>query len=185
MKTLSCNLRTSSSIAGVILLLCMTAARGQTGEQEKADEPSFERRSIDQAIKDWKVFAGEQTEPMQSHIVMRWPNNVRGTKDGATVLLTKSGRPQAACCIYTWQGNELHYGFRSLSTKLVSAEVDGEFAWHPKDPGIEYHVLPDAPEPATIASGRLLQMRQSSRRFSSKYIESKTKSYELRLLSKP
>ncbi|MBC8354333.1 MAG: hypothetical protein H8E66_20250 [Planctomycetes bacterium] len=187
MNSLTLNIRTSVSLAVVLLYAAATGAQtaDERTTQESPDEPSFERHVIDQAIKDLKVFAGELTEPMHSHIVMRWPNNVRGTKDGATVLLTHDGRPQAACCVYTWQGHELHYGFGSLSTKPVSAEVDGEVAWRPKDAGVEFRVLPDAPEPATKAASRLLQMRQLSRRFGSKCIESKTKSYELRLLSKP
>ena len=176
-----------SSLA--VLLLCAAASSAQTTDQrlerKNADELSPERQLIDQAIKNLKVYAGDQTKPMQSHIVMRWPNNVRGTRDGATIILTDAGRPQAACCIYTWQGKELHYCFGSLSTKHVSAEVDGEIVWHPKDPGIEYRLMPVATEPAANAAGRLRQMRQLSRRFGSRYVESKTKSYELRLIPRP
>lgn len=185
MKTLISNRWDFLGLLGVISILAATPSNGQIADQTSPEAPSFERRIIDQAIKELKVFADEQTEPMQSHVVMRWPNNVRGTRDGATVLLTDGGRPKAACCIYTWQGNELHYGLGSLSTQPVTAEVDGKVAWRPKDSGIEYRPLPGAPAPAGNAALRLRQMRELSRRFGSRYVENATTSDELRLIPKP
>jgi hypothetical protein len=177
------------TLVPLLAILCSSWASAQTTRENATNnglgEPSFERRLIDQAIKDLKVYADGQSAPMQLHIVMRWPNNVRGTTDGATVMLTENGRPAAACCIYTWQDKELHYGFGSLSSKPVSAEIDGESAWHPQEPGVEFHLIPDAPEPTTNALGRLRQMRELSRRFSSRYYESATKFDELRLIPKP
>ncbi len=77
--------------------------------------------------------------------------------DGAVFLFTdEAGRPEAAIQTFLERSDQLPNGkwiheFTSLSTALLIARRDGSRRWHPAEPGLEFHPVPDAPKPADAA----------------------------------
>ena len=59
---------------------------------------------------------------MKPRILLRWPNPIRGSRDGATVIWTEEGRPQAVCCVYIWNDRDIiALAFGSMSTGPLSS----------------------------------------------------------------
>jgi hypothetical protein len=172
----------------MLMLLIPALVIAQDSEPTKAgsEEQTVERKLIDRTFSDMKVYFGDtSTNPMESRIVLRWPNPVRHTEHGATAIFIEKGRPQAVCCVWTERGS-LSFCFGLLSSGPVRAELDGEPLWHPRTRGpsvTHFRSIPDAPAPAKTASMRLRQMKDLAQRFGSKMVEPQTGSHEpLRLL---
>ena len=104
-----------------LILLPSTSALG--------DDPQLElRRLIDESIGWIDVLPNVDggIEPLKPVMAMRWPNAVRGSTDGATVLwVSEIGRPEAATAIFSWGGLFVHE-FDSLSRSKIVAKLDGE-----------------------------------------------------------
>lgn len=183
--------RSSYSLTMLVLLVpsLMTAQVSEQGKAEAEKEQSFERKLIDRTISKLKFHLGDtSTKPMESRVLLRWPNPVRNVDDGATAIWIEKGRPQAVCCVWTDNGH-LSFCFGLLSTGPVLAELDGQTLWHPQRPGpsmTSFRPIPDAPAPAKTASVRLRQMKDLARRFGSKMVDPQNESHEpLRLLPSP
>lgn len=133
------------------------------------------------------VPADDPATPLKHETIMRWANNSRGSQNGATMIWIKSGRPEAVCCIYPWQGQLLHE-FDSLSTGLIKGLRDGQVVWQPKSAGLTMTEIPNAMEPAATASRRKLQLRELSRQFKgimTGWKDDDSDREELRLLGQP
>ncbi len=99
--------------------------------------------------------------------VLRWANNTRNTVDGITFIWVGKGRPEVAACIYMWGPTAIRHNFQSLSRGRIVAERNGQPAWHPREPGVEFHRVPDAGPPSDSERVRLSQMKTLARRFTS------------------
>lgn len=161
----------------------------------RADEPSSEREArkpdeprerIVRAAQEFKLFIGPEKLPleMQKEPAFRWPNPTRETPEGATLVWTLRGRPEAMACVWRNNNGNQSWAIHSLSESPLSAERDGSVIWAPKSAGINLQPLKNAPPPAkTTAATRLTQMRNLARRFRCRL--SGKAGEELRLLPQP
>jgi len=104
-----------------------------------------------------------KTLTMETRSLLNWSNAERGTAVGAVFLWTYEGRPEMIACAFG-RGKSLRHEFHSLSTQPIMAELAGTRV-HRFKPGIEWHELADAPEPAASRALRLAQMRRQAERF--------------------
>jgi len=156
-------------------------ARGEDKDRASADDES--RDAIVRAARGYKLFLGPDRRPleMQPEPVLRWPNAVRGTKEGATFVWTLDGRPEAIACI--WEHGVLSNAFQSLASEKLVAQYGGQTVWHPDKPGLSLKAFETAPQPADSATKRLSQMKELARRFSCRLAAEKGE--ELRLMPRP
>ena len=146
------------------------------------------RKLMDESLAwDELFFKEESATPMAVRVAMRWANNTRGSEDGMTVLYLADGRPEAVCCVYPWEKSLIHE-FDSLSRGTLIGKRDGVFVWRPEKPGVQFHPIPDADEPADKPVARLRQMKTFASQFSSTMLgwrADKKDREPLRLLPQP
>jgi hypothetical protein len=97
--------------------------------------------------------------------LLRWSDPVITVLDGITIIWTDGGRPVATIDIWVRADGETHHTLQSLSEAPLTGERDGTTVWHPSDPGLVFHRLPDERSPASTARQRLIQMRRLLRGF--------------------
>ena len=100
---------------------------------------------------------------MEPRSLLNFSNAERGTFAGAAFLWTHAGRPEMIACAYG-RGQWLRHEFHSLSGEPIVAERAGSRV-HRFKPGLQWHDLPDAPEPVASRPLRLAQMRRQAERF--------------------
>lgn len=101
---------------------------------------------------------------MKNLTVLRWANNTRGSKNGATLIWIHKGRPEAACYIFPWNGSMTHE-FDSLSRGKIRCMRDGEIVWRPAKRGVEFAEISGADPPMKSTAGRKLQLSKLAREF--------------------
>src|SRR5579863_6525238 len=166
------------------LVFCLSSVpRSQGDDDAPAQAASEARDAIVRAARGYQLSLGHEQRPleMQPEPVLRWPNAVRGTPEGATFVWTLDGRPEAIACI--WQNGSLSNAFHSLGDGKVIAQYGGRTVWHSEKPGLELKQVPKSPPPADSAIKRLSQMKDVARRFTCRLTEAKGE--ELRLLPRP
>jgi len=124
--------------------------------------------------------------------LLRWSNPVSGIEDGALWLWTKDGRPVACLDTFsTSKGKTYSHQCQSLAENPFVCQVDGQVRWSPQQPGVTYSPVPEAPQPASTPSARLIQMRAIAREFTveddfkTRFREPEFHTHELRLLTQP
>ncbi len=158
----------------------------------RSDEPQPERTQlevdIDRSLERYKVYLGDESQPMTALPVLTWDNPLAGTVGKfRTVIFVKDGQAKAVCCI--WQGgNQLYHEFGSLTRASLRAELDGQKSWSFDAGLVEFQKIPDADPPADEPRRRLLQMKNLIQRFGA--IETMNRKMEpareqLRLLPTP
>jgi hypothetical protein len=174
--------------AAALLLLMGRGAVAEDGATDAAKEPATLREMIDAAIERCQVFSDAQsTRPAEARVVLRWANNARGSEDGTTILYIHEGRPLAAGCLYPWDGRLIH-DFEAISGQGVVARRDGNVVWQPRESGVKFADIPDAPSPESTRAQRLRQMKSLAGQFQSTMLGWKaddTDREELRLLPRP
>jgi hypothetical protein len=99
-----------------------------------------------------------------------------------------TGRPLAVQKIelYSRRNGSLHwfYCMASLSEGLIHGLWRDGTRWSAKKSGVEMRVLPEEPKPSASAIGRLVQMKNIARRFSSRMADPPTEE-QMRLLARP
>ena len=131
----------------------------------------------------YTVTVGGEPADLRPEPLLRWTNPIRKTADGAVYLWTRDGRPAAALCVYV-TARGLDHEWQSLSEGRAAATYPGGADWTPDGPGLAFRPLPEAPEPAETAIGRLVQMRALARRFSAT-VNRPPEAQEVRLLPQP
>jgi hypothetical protein len=139
---------------------------------------SFEVRLDD------KREATREAEP-----ALRWINTIGHATDAAMFLWVHEGRPVAVGSTFVTDGVVGHE-FQSLALEPLAVRYKGKVIWEPKEPGIKFQRLIDAPVPADSARQRISQIKTLARRFHSEAIKSppayqENDVRELRLLTKP
>jgi hypothetical protein len=159
-----------------------------TSFAQEPTEPKSLRELIDRAVMQIEVFPNSEAQDAAKPLVaLRWANNARGSEDGMTLLYVADGRPLAAACLYPWDKRLVH-DFESISRGAIVARRDSQLIWQPKEAGVRFAPIPDAPPPAETAAQRLRQMKSLSEDFQSAMLGWKADSTdreELRLLPKP
>ena len=156
------------------LLLLIIAAQVVAQEAAKTSDETSPPKSVsplrklmDESLTWDELFVSDTSAtPMTARVAMRWANNTRGSETGMTVLYLASGRPEAACGIYPWDGKLVHE-FDSLSRGRLIAKREGAVAWTPDKPGVEFQAIPDADAPTEMPATRLRQMKSLAGQFSS------------------
>lgn len=153
-----------------------------------ASEPKSLRELIDAAVTSIDVLAdADAKEPAKPLVALRWANNTRGSEDGMTLLYVSEGRPLATACLYPWAKRLVH-DFESISRGNIVARQDSQIVWQPKESGVKFAPIPDAPPPEATPAQRLRQMKSLAEQFQSSMLGWKADSTdreELRLLPRP
>ncbi len=117
----------------------------------------------------------------------RWTDPTRETSDGSLWAWRSSGRPIAVMTIefHAIKPETWSFELVSLSTGLVEA-VDHQLRWTPRNAGVVFREVPDAPAPAAGETERLRQMVDFLKRFSAdEFWDVTAQAYTLRLLPHP
>lgn len=159
------------------------------GADESESAPATLREMIDAAVTQIEVLPAGDDEPARPIVALRWANNQRGSEDGLTILYVHEGRPLATACLYPWAGSLIH-DFEALGRGKIEARRKGTAAvlWQPKESGVVFADIPDAPPPDATAAGRLRQLKMLAEQFQSTMLGWKpddTDREELRLLPRP
>jgi hypothetical protein len=170
-------------------LVALVLLSGQAVAVEDAPrEPASLRELMDAAVTQFDVFASDEAEkPATAQVALRWANNTRGSEDGLTLLYIHEGRPLAAACLYPWDGRLVH-DFEAISEDKIVAKKDGQVVWRPRESGVKFAEIPDAPAPEATPAQRLRQMKVLAEQFQSSMLGWKADSSdreELRLLTRP
>jgi hypothetical protein len=129
--------------------------------------------------------AGQQPLKLVEKPIMRWAND--DDWSGDVYVWTHAGRPEVVGCMLSGPSGEANrnvfHEFHLLAKDPIGpADLLTKRRWMPKQ-GLELITVADAPEPAKTSAGRLLQMRQISRKFTA-HMEADGR-WELRLLPQP
>jgi hypothetical protein len=121
---------------------------------------------------------------------MRWTNTIGHATDAALFFWMHDGRPVAVGTTFVTDHVAVGQEFQSLALEPVEARRRGRTIWEPREPGIEFRPMADAPKPADTARGRLSQIKTLARRFRAEAIKSppayqENDVRELRLLAQP
>jgi hypothetical protein len=118
--------------------------------------------------------------------VMRWASE--GDFNGEVYVWTHQGAATIVGCIFSGpQGKNargIYHEFHSLCPNPLYAGERGGSGWLPREPGIKFEPVPDAPNPAEGQVRRLTQMRDLARRYTSQVHRNNSK-WEMRLLPQP
>jgi hypothetical protein len=178
----------TQSIWLLLLAVAFSLQAPLRAEDETSKEPENLRELIDQSLDWFQVYPSpEAKEPCKTITALRWANNSRGSEDGITLLYVSGGKPYAAACVYPW-AKRLEHDFQSLSRGPLVARRDGGTVWNPKEPGVTFADIPDAPAPEASPTGRLRQLKSLTERFSAVMLGWKSDNSdreELRLLPRP
>lgn len=168
-----------------MLVAVMLAAMGASGNEPTAMKL---RKAIDNSIDWYQLFPNHDAViPMEAVTALRWPNNIRGSTDGATVIWIANGRPEVVAAIFPWENRFIHE-FDSLSRGTIVARRDDEIVWTPKTMGLEFRLIDDAPAPAATSAARLRQMKSLTNQFKATllgWLPDNSQREELRMMSRP
>jgi hypothetical protein len=125
--------------------------------------------------------------PLVREPLHRWNDPTGDISDGSLWAWRSSGRPIAVMTIewHSIQPETWSFEFISLSTGLVEA-TDRRLQWTPRQAGLRFREIPNAPPPAGGEAQRLWQMKDLLKRFSAdEFWNVSRQEYALRLLPRP
>jgi hypothetical protein len=176
-------------------------AAGQEGgpapaEDEVAKRQAAWRELLDRQPAEYKIYLDTKEKTaltLRKAPVLRWANYTRfdtlKVRDAATYVWTAQGCPQVVACVFPVdEGTAIRLDMGSLARSGLIAERDGRRVWYPKEPGVTFQPVPDAPMPAESAAARLRQMKTLAIRFTSTLLQWRDDAgdrEELRMLPQP
>jgi hypothetical protein len=151
------------------LVAIVSAAARADAPQDAANHKERLKRldaQFQQSLGWYRVSAGPDSEVIKPQSVLRWTNATRGQEGEPTLILwSDRGRPLALSSVYPWDGF-LVYDCVSLARGVgLTAREDGRTVWSPVTAGVTFRDVPDAPEPAKAAAGRLAQAKAIAERY--------------------
>jgi len=172
------------------LILCTVCVATQCASAQPAERESTTVAEFRQSAAEYEMGFTDGGAPFQFNMqpVFSWTNPARTQEEGVLFVWTHNGRPEAlGCCFNYFYNDKEHrkHELHSLATQPIKATIDGAPMWHPKQAGVTFKPIPDAPKPRDTANRNKLQVRRLSRRFSGKLIDSDGEVAELRLLPAP
>lgn len=126
--------------------------------------------------------------------LFRFNDSAREFHDGSMWGWGKPGRPEAVLCLSLMDsdpsGPRWLFEINSLSSGKVAADGIPNVTWPPREPGLDFKAIPNAPEAESTEAKRLRQLKDLARRFSGferfrKENANAPERYELRLLPQP
>jgi len=183
-----CCWRMSRCLVSVALIVVAPHPALVGQEAKPPAEPKSLREMIDAAVNAIDVLAdADAKEAAKPLVALRWANNARGSEDGLTLLYVFEGKPLATACLYPWAGRLVH-DFESISRGNIVARKNSQLVWQPKQSGVQFARIPDAPPPEATPAQRLRQIKSLAEQFQSSMLGWKADSTdreELRLLPRP
>ena len=168
----------------LLVAIAILSFQSDSSEQEGAgDKAQFERwqkyyrriaaQYVMQQGKDPATRLKLEPEP-----VLSYANPGGGGRGhGAIFVWTRDGRPEIVGAIWSRQTGEQRYvihEMHSLSLEPLTATRSDKVFWAPRGPGIEPFLIPGAPQPASTAPLRMVQMRNLAREFSATTVRGST-----------
>jgi hypothetical protein len=109
---------------------------------------------------------GEDIERVENP-VLRYTEPVRGPTQGTVWLWGRKGRPVAVLEMIREAGRQDWFCFHATSDKPIKLTARTGQSWTPKSSDLRFRPLPEAPPPADSPAGRMRQMKEFARKFSS------------------
>jgi hypothetical protein len=164
-------------------------AQGEEQAKQERTKELDEMRRRAEATSVLRAGGAEKTPAkLVAEPVLRYSDHFQQVGDATMWVYGDKGRPVALQKIecYRRPGFQKYlYALFSLSDDSIEARWAGEAGWSSTKPGVELRVLPDSPKAATTEAGRLLQMKQSIRRFEATKVDMGNVREEMRLLPRP
>jgi hypothetical protein len=142
-------------------------------------------------VHSYEIHVGDVNGPRLELVeqpALKWSNTYEATVFGSVHLWTREGRPAAIASLYKFftTKDEFSAELHSLAEAPLTALKKEAVVWQPAKPGIEFNPVPEVNAPAASAVGRLSQMRDIARNFSTELttVIDKTE-HTLRLLPRP
>jgi len=189
-------------------VLALAALAGPIPAQEPAkDDRASRLGEMKDLVRAFRVTPvdGKTATPLElkGEPLFRWSDPTRQFNDGTLWAFGAKGRPAAIVGVELYPHPELvaTWSFEFVSTSTGRVEVaggedfrldwgdtppvrpDGQIRWAPREGGIALAAIPGAPTPAADPAGRLLQIKELTRRFSAR--EFHLQEIPLRLLPRP
>ena len=161
---------------------------GENAKQERKKELDEMRRRAEATAVVRLDSSDRSPAKLVAEPLMRYSNEVARVTDSTIWAYGAKGRPlaiQETLCVRIPSFPKYMYGLYSLSDGLIEVRWPGEIGWSSSRPGIAMQALPAGPKPATTETGRLLQMKETSRRFTATMSGGLGGPEELRLLARP
>lgn len=182
-------------LAEMVLLVIFDPSAAMYGQEQAAAATDRQalRAQMRVIAKSFVLFelAGEERRVAQlaDEPVLRYTDNTRRQDDGTVWIWQYGGRPVAVIGIefYPKRSREPKWLYEvvSLSPERIALERGQKTIWTARSPGLQRHVLEDAPQPAEKPTDRLRQMKQLLQRFTA-YERAETEGrIELRLMAQP
>ncbi len=157
----------------------------EQAKQERARELDEMRRRA-QATTVFRVGRAEKTPAkLAAEPALRYADHFQQAVDATLWVYGDKGRPVALQKIecYRRPGFPKYlYALFSLCDDPIEARWAGEREWSSTRPGVALLALPNGPKPADTQSNRLLQMKETIRRFAATKIDMGNEREEMRLL---
>jgi hypothetical protein len=181
----------------MILATITLALAGQAPAEKKvATDPNAQRLELmKESVRSYELTKAGDRPPavkLQEDPAFRLGKQANGgILEGAIFLWTDEvGRPEAAAQVFLHRyagrpDGEWHHEFTSLSTGTFTAAHGDVPRWSPKEAGVDFKPVPDAPKPAATASQRLRQMRTIADDFRAEDNFGNVRWEALRMLSTP
>lgn len=157
-------------LLAVAPLAAILSVAAQAQDETARNETQVDRlrKKLEESIQ-WHQFQRpNDKEPLKPHVVLRWDNNVSGRNSavGLTVVWADDTRPQVIASIYPWSGLLQHELDLLAREPNLIGKREGRLLWQPKETGIEFRAVPEAPPPGSTQTQRRLQLKQLADQFS-------------------
>ncbi len=168
------------------------------GAQMAKSEPPGVRSLNEQRLAKMRRFVealtiaevdGESERPVKliSEPVLRFSDPDRRHSDGTLWVWGDRGRPRAFSEVFLKDDNEsvLYHGVTSTADGPLVGRRKQRTIWSPRRAGVEFAVLPDAPQPSRSSRDRRAEIKRLANRFTAYEIFPEDRRSELRLLTSP
>jgi hypothetical protein len=148
-----------------------------------------EARTIAQGVKLSAVVGGKEDQlELIDQPVLKYGDITRDNEHGSVWIWQRSGHPEAIMELYRGSGKKFWVLVtHSLSAHRLKGDLVGTGTlWAPREAGLQWTDLPQAPAPAEREAARLRQLKDLAQRFTAhEFWDPDNSRFELRLLVQP
>jgi hypothetical protein len=157
--------------------------KAQNAARLKLMKETAARIEIREEIKEGAKFE------LRAEPVMRWDNHRSFVVDAATFVWLADHRPRVIGGMWIKNGHAW-FDLQSLSSRPLTATVDGTASWSTSRPGVTWEIVASGPPPAASRVERLRQMKQLAEGFSTYAVKTapdydEGSLWHLRMLAQP
>jgi hypothetical protein len=174
----------SFTLSGVLGLLAVAQEGSKPDAANEAAEFLKAARANAALFRIQDVKSGADIERIENP-VLRYTEPLRGSGTQGTMWIWgRIGRPVAVLEMIRHLGREDWFCFHAITDEPIKLTAQTGQTWTPKSSDLKFRPLPDAPQPADSATGRILQMKAFARKFSSHEFWENAR-HEMRVLPAP